>query len=150
LIYWRENYRPIPELKTLPDSAKVALAGGALTAVGSVLPWASTLGQSMSGLDGDGVITLFLGVIVAAVVLFADWNKLAKGGAAALGGISTIIAFNAYSNLANAGGLGSSLVSPGYGLYLTILGGLVVAVGALLGYTSFDEDEEPDGTPSVQ
>jgi len=140
----------MPELKALPDSAKVALAGGTLTAVGSVLPWASALGRTVSGLDGDGVITLFLGVIVAVVVLSAGWNRLAKGATAALGGISTLIAFNAYSNLANAGGLGSSLVSPGYGLYLTILGGLVVAVGALLGYTSFDEDEDPDGTPSLQ
>jgi len=82
-------------------------------------------------------------------VLSGGWDRLAKDSAAALGWISTLLAVNAYSNLANASGLGSSLVSPGYGLYLTILGGLVVTVGALLGYTSFDEDEDPDGTPSL-
>ncbi|HMB49106.1 MAG TPA: hypothetical protein VKM69_00465 [Natronoarchaeum rubrum] len=102
----------------------------------------------MSGLDGDGVITLFLGVIVAVVALVVNWNRLAKGGSAAIGGISVVIAFNAYSNLTNASGFGASLVSPGYGLYLTILGGLVVVIGALLGYTSFDG--EPDANATVQ
>jgi len=138
----------MPEIRALPGSAKVALAGGALTAVGSVLPWANALGNTVSGLDGDGVITLFLGVIVAVVALVVNWNRLAKGGSAAIGGISVVIAFNAYSNLTNASGFGASLVSPGYGLYLTILGGLVVVVGALLGYTSFDG--EPDANATVQ
>jgi hypothetical protein len=53
----------------LPVQLKVMLGAMAVMAVAAFLPWASALGISISGIRGDGVITLLLAVAGAAVIL---------------------------------------------------------------------------------
>ena len=53
----------------IPVQLKVILGAAALTAVAAFLPWASAFGISVSGIRGDGVITLILAVGGGGVVL---------------------------------------------------------------------------------
>jgi len=66
----------------------------AMAGVGSFLPWASTLGVSISGIKGDGVITLALAAIggILAAVKRPIRLKFAKGVHATLGVLVAIVA----------------------------------------------------------
>jgi hypothetical protein len=62
---------------------RVAGGGSAAVAVGSVLPWASVttfIGTiSKNGTDGDGMLTLILGVVATFVVMKGKSRKVALG-----------------------------------------------------------------------
>lgn len=73
---------PAPQAAVEPDAppsddsyrtfAFLAIASGAVMAVGSMLPWITATAPlvgtvNVSGTDGDGVITLTLGVVIALV-----------------------------------------------------------------------------------
>ncbi len=53
----------------IPVQLKVILSAAALTAVAAFLPWASVFGVSVSGIRGDGVITLLLAIGGGGLVL---------------------------------------------------------------------------------
>lgn len=114
----------------------VSLSGAALVAVGSFLPWASVLlAGPVYGIDGDGVITLGVALLVAVLGLLA---VLGRGRAWSfvltliLGLMATGIA--AY-DLANISAFVSdqSMASLGAGLPVIIVGGVAVMVAAVLG-----------------
>ncbi|MHB9287735.1 hypothetical protein ACKVMT_11945 [Halobacteriales archaeon Cl-PHB] len=130
------------ELDDLTTGEKVALGGGVAAVVGAVLPWASFMGQSVSGLDGDGVITLILGIAAAGVIVVREWGQMDQAGVGVLGLLTLAIGGMAYSDigsLASMGGSGSGFsisISPGIGLYLTLLAGILMLAGAALGYSN--------------
>lgn len=107
----------------------VSLAGAAVVAAGSLLPWASVmLVGPIYGTDGDGVITLTLAVLVGLLALVAALGK-GRGWmfavAMVLGLLATAVAAYDLSNISN---LVSSegMASLGPGLPVIIAGGLVV------------------------
>lgn len=93
-------------------------------AIGSFLPWARAGFISLAGTDGDGILTLFAGVIIVllAVVGREKPSMVIRLGTVGLFAVSGFVAFNVFANLADE--LGSSdLFTPsvGGGLILTLL-----------------------------
>lgn len=109
---------------TTDDMPKVALAGAAITAIGAFLPWYTVLGVSVMGVEGDGLITLAIAILIGGLVLVRDWTArimLVSG----IGGL--IITFVGLYHLTNVSGSG---------VYLTIVGGIVILVAVGIGYRS--------------
>lgn len=118
----------------LTRGEKIGIAGALLIFVGSSLPWASWGVFSVSGVDGgDGVITLLLALGAGALILFRSWDMKNGFSIVAIGSTSFVIGFHDASNVASIAGepLGMS-VDVGSGLYLTIIGGIVLASAGLL------------------
>lgn len=125
---------------------RIVLAGGALVVVSAFLPWitANILGTnaSMRGIEGDGTITLLIGIIgaVAAGYTWKTWSKLVAGIA---GFIVIAIAvlyivdplFGAQTTQMSAQQLDIArrAYTPSYGLYGTGLGGLLMLGGVVRG-----------------
>jgi len=116
----------------------VAAGAAVVAAVGSVLPWASAqsgLGSiSITGTDGDGVLTLWLAVLVAVLAFplatgFRRRRPLALLGALALVALSAYDLVNMSNRLIDAS-RESTHASVGYGLWV-VVAGAVVAVLAL-------------------
>src|SRR6185312_16728577 len=81
--------------------------------IGAFLPWVQVLGIGVAGTNGDGQITLALGVIVIVFSLLAKrWAAITL---AVLGALCTVMAFADMTNSAASG------------IYLTLAGGLVAA-----------------------
>lgn len=115
--------------------------GGIVAAVfvviGSVLPWATVetwIGSfSASGVEGDGVLTLILGI--AAGVLIGLWKRplvIIGAGVAGLAALITLIdLINLGRVIGDMAGLGS--IKPGFGIILTLLASLAAVALAVLG-----------------
>jgi hypothetical protein len=105
---------------SLPVQHKVIGASAAVTIIAAFLPWVSVLGVTASGIRGDGLITLILGILGGLVILA---NRAGRSGFAVsqlmLGGLVLIVGIY-HANDAFAA----------IGVYLTLLAGLVW-VGAL-------------------
>lgn len=110
------------------------LVAAALIVVGSVLPWASIdlggFSQTINGLDGDGGLTLVLGLIVAGLGVASKGRRkgFAIGAivAAALSALIAAIDIADVSSTFDGLGLGAG-VSVGFGLWLV----LVASLGAI-------------------
>lgn len=149
----------------MTNTRSQALVGGgaALTAVSAVLPWlvpssaaqefASDSGDSMGSISGIAVFTeglqpLFSGPVVAgiaialvAVALVAGGNQWADAGVIVGGGIVALVAaiWILAPGTIVGGGMGGAMLaaflSPGIGLFLTILGGILILAGGVMSYT---------------
>ncbi len=108
------------------------MLGSGLIIIGSFLPWfVMTDGynnqMTMSGLEGDGVYTIILGILalLAAVSIKYQAGKNVSGGGTLFGGLAGLIAiydiFYSYGLLEEAGNRFSLSVQ--WGLPLIILGG---------------------------
>ena len=108
--------------------------------IGAFLAWATvSLGStslSTAGTDGDGVITLVLGLAVAAgaIALLAKIGPQRPPSAIAVVGsviivIITVIDVADVESVAGGGGLVD--VSVGVGLWLTLVGGIAAALGSI-------------------
>ena len=127
--------------RSLPVGPTVTIAGAALIAVGSLLPWASVSSAfgtvSFAGTQGDGRITLVLAALIGlgAAVLWRrpgpSWILRVVVGL--LAAYVIYIAWNDMSNVSEHAAEESDLVlgSVGAGLYLVLIGGLA-ALGGLL------------------
>ncbi len=137
------------ELDDLTTGEKVGLGGGVLAVVGAFLPWASVMNQSISGLDGDGVLTLVFGVAAGGLILMRDWEQMDQVGVGVLGLLTLVIGGMSYSDidsLASLGGSGTGLsisISPGIGLYLTLLAGILMLAAAAMGYSNSQGSGQP-------
>lgn len=113
----------------------VALAGAVITGIAAFLPWAVAgvqagpvdVSTSTSGLDSLGLLTGALAVIVLVVLLVMDWET--QGTVATVVGGLGILLVGLWKLIDISGP-----VEPGIGLYLTVLGGIVIAGGGFLGY----------------
>lgn len=101
------------------------LTSGAAVVVGSFGPWATFGPFSKGGLDGDGVITLVLGLLVLAAV----WLRRAPLGVLAAGALVALIGIVDTIDVAGSDVLSPS---PGWGVLLTAAAGLSVMAWAAL------------------
>lgn len=110
---------------------KVAVGSGALTVVAAFLPWLSIGIASAAGVDTDGgVVTLLFGAATIGVIALREWERLERIAIGVLGLLTVGIAALMYANLADASG--PITVGAGIGLHLTLLGGVGMAVAAVL------------------
>jgi hypothetical protein len=123
----------------------VAIIGAAVLAVGSLLPWAEVnaglLERKVNGTEGDGVITLVIAILVGLVAALGLLKREVAGaavtvvllGGVAAGGVAIYDTANVSDAAKRAEDI-SSLVTAkvGGGLYVCIVGAVVVVVGALL------------------
>jgi hypothetical protein len=99
----------------------LALAGAVVAAAGSLGPWVEFLGASVSGLEGDGLITLVLAFAAIGTVL----RRLPAALPAACGlGIAVVGALDAR----DIGRL--PVAEVGWGLPATVAGGIVLLAAA--------------------
>ena len=135
---------------------KVAIGGAIGLIVGSFLEWASIdtpFGSfSVSGMDGDGVITVSVGII--ALVLFTLVKRRAGTIAgvvfAAIGAaIAAIDIADVKSNIDDiaAESEGLATASVGIGLWLCLAGALVAVVGGIL--SILEQRGQPAATQSA-
>lgn len=129
------------------------IAGAIAAIVAAFLPWISATAVfagslSRNGLDGDGQITIVLGVVAVVLAVVALRGQPAPLAAlvivAGLGALIAVIGVIDYVDARNR--IGDLTVeerqlvaiSIGAGLYLTIAAGVAVVVGAVLGAVSQD------------
>jgi len=106
-----------------------------IAVIGAFLPWVTVAadGQSetVSGFDGDGIITIIAAVIVAGVVY---WRNLDLG-AMVVSGLLGLVILGVGLLYINDPGYGAEalFVSPTYeaeiGLYITVIGGATILAG---------------------
>jgi hypothetical protein len=100
---------------------RIAMAcAAALVVVGAFLPWISILGSTRSGLDGDGSITVVLGLF-GLLLLWRGWL-----GQIVQIVLATAICAIAVYDLNGAGGFAAS------GLYLTFFSSAIWALCAFV------------------
>lgn len=99
--------------------------------VAAFLPWATLGPFTKNGTEGDGVLTLVLGLIAGALCLWAVRSGSARAhraaglGAVIAGGFCSLIAVVDLNNF-------DGVVSRGIGLPLTLVAGIAVAVFGLV------------------
>ncbi len=126
---------PPPASRVTPGISAVALLGGAMIVAGAFLPWKSLGMISRSGVDGggDGVITALLGllVVLAAAAPLRSWRRivclLAGALAAAIGVLDLVEVQRQIDSL--EGNPFQGALTVGYGLYVTIAGGVFAVIG---------------------
>jgi len=113
---------------------RVAMIGAVLIAVGSVLPWATAsnvfgASVSISGTEGDGIITLVLGILVAVGALV---RQKEPGSRAWLSALFSLLALGIsgydYTQIVISSAFASNDyvdASAGIGIYLVIIGGFL-------------------------
>lgn len=139
----------------------LVVGGGLLALVAVALPWvtASFMGQSVSvsgyklltegmGQQGgspifNGGVTGALSVIAIGLTVARDWDQTTGNASIVLGLLIAVV--GAMFVVAPATALGvsgqaaamvSSIVNPGVGIYLTIVGGVAVLAGGAMDYTN--------------
>ncbi|MGZ6997951.1 MAG: hypothetical protein ACXVLZ_06975, partial [Acidimicrobiia bacterium] len=123
-----------------PPTRILGVIGAGLLCVGSVLPWAEVrvlfLSKTFSGTEGDGKITLVVGL--ASVVLFLVAGRSTAGVLAAVvaAGIGGAVAAYDLVNVSRAvSGVSSTAAadaSVGVGLYVCTAGAAAAVIGGLL------------------
>jgi len=119
---------------------KVALFAGAFTALGSIGPWATILGFSTAGTEGDGIITLVLAIVAVASTLVVmstiptprygtHWVALVASALALVVAVYDVLDVSSTS-----GQLAGETVhaSPGWGLWLTLVAAFVLTCATTL------------------
>ncbi len=130
-----------------PDRAapwsRAMLIGAAAVVLGSFLPWASVsifVGSiNVSGTDGDGVLTLFIGAVLAFVAFRAMKPGITRG-ATIFAIVACLILFGiALYDFIDIQRVASDLssfsddvasASVGYGLWIVLIGSAVATVGS--------------------
>ena len=138
-----ESARPLPAPQVSPVLVKVPhiIAGAAcvMIVIAAFLPWATVLGLGVSGIEGDGVLTLVLGVMAtAAVAASAFWQRCrwAAVPAAIMGVAVAGIGVYDWSNVAEeARGVGG-LASVGVGLVLTTIAGVILVPASVWAFVA--------------
>ena len=111
----------------------VGIIGSLCVIVGAFLPWATWSSIAVTGVEGDGRITLFLGFITAAFLLWSPHRKT-RASFLILGLIISLIGcYDAYDV--------SKEIMPGIkpnvgvGLFATITGGIIIVISGIVGLT---------------
>lgn len=136
--------------------------GAALALVATILPWleansaiqqfGSSSGEaSMNGLGimelqplFSGPVTAIVAVVAVGVVFFASEKEWADVAVMACGGLVALVAllWILMPGTIVGGGMGGAMIAamlgPGLGIYLTVLGGILILAGGALSYTSDD------------
>jgi hypothetical protein len=123
-------------IDTLSQPQKVASGSMLVVAVSAFLPWVSILGISVSGIEGDGAITL----VCALAGLAALWLRVRVPRRLAAAVLWTGAAVTTLVALADMNGAAA------IGLYLTLFGG-IGWLGALVWARSRREPEGEEAVP---
>ncbi len=110
--------------------------------LGSVLPWVTVTTVfgtvSMNGTDGDGVITLILGLPVVILGILAATRGLSLLGIIVAAALVFIVGWTTYTDISNlaevTGDVGLGQASIGIGLWLLVISSVagLFGVGGLL------------------
>ena len=124
-----------------PSGAILAVVGGGLSLLGSLLSWAQvtifigTVG--VAGTEGDGKITLATGLVLGIGGVLQLTNSRAGRPLAAVGAILTLLvaAIDLVTLSSRIGELASDFaqVSVGVGLWMVLVGGVLGLVGVFIG-----------------
>lgn len=110
----------------IPQQQKIVVGTGAvLMVLGSFMPWATAGIFSVAGTDGDGVITLVLGVLIGASMLQKVANLRVVGMAVVLvSAVCGLIVISDGMDLGDAAGMGIFVV--GVGAIVAAFGGIQI------------------------
>lgn len=121
-------------LNNLRVSTAAAALGLLLVIVGSFAPWVTTPLGSASGINGDGKISLAVGVVAFGWLVFMrgrGWFPVAV-----LGGLSAALgayeAYHIHHKVAAVTLFGHQLAHVGWGVYAVLGGGALVLIGAVI------------------
>ncbi|HEX7620463.1 MAG TPA: hypothetical protein VF359_04620 [Anaerolineales bacterium] len=124
------------------NSARVmTLLGSIGLIVGALMPWVSANSMfgklSKTGIEGDGIITAGIGVILLLTALLAKGKpgNIYSWAASLFGIIAICLLYYDYSNVSAAvSGIESDLMiaSIGSGLYVSFLGALLAIIGDII------------------
>jgi hypothetical protein len=133
---------PVPDPPAKPTVESwgpiVLLVGGGLAVLAATLPWATAsagiFSVSKAGTEGDGVITLVAGLVVAFLGLIAltrgaTRKLMIAGGVIGLG--MAALAFYDIANVRDTADETDILVQVGVGLWLTAVAGVLSAAPLL-------------------
>lgn len=115
---------------------RVPLIGIGLIVIGAIGPWVTVEGLAEvneSGLESDGVITLAL-ALIAAALLVARRNRMTRGvkiGVGVCGVLALIISIIDVLDVTGTEVLGIE-PSVGWGLWLTLVGSIVLVAGVVM------------------
>ncbi len=106
---------------------KLVIGGSVGLVVGAFLPWATVGPFDIAGTDGDGVLTLIIGALVAALA----WTRKAPRAVIVLVGIAVLIGVYDLVDVGRVAGGDEELfdVSIGIGLIITVAASVVAVVG---------------------
>lgn len=116
------------ELSRLTTPQRVTAISIAVVALAAFLPWVSIFGISVSGIRGDGVLTLILALLGAAALTV----RLGVIGQVKVPGRVNLVASLVLGVLVALIGLLDMNGAAAIGLYLTLFGGIAWVVGAVL------------------
>ncbi|MDQ2052838.1 hypothetical protein RBH26_20565 [Natronolimnohabitans sp. A-GB9] len=131
-------------LDDLSTEQQVGLVGAAAVIIGAFLPWfeVSILGTAVTetGMDRDGWLTIILAGIAALSIAFTDWDTSHQAVVLVSGAIVALLAaayvvdpfIFGYEGPADQRQLAESAVSVGNGIYLTLIGGLLLVFAAVV------------------
>lgn len=113
----------------------ITIGAGAALVLGAFMPWGtirSGFGQiSVSGMEGDGIITLTLGGLIVALA-FRLHERFSRIAVAVLAVLSGVVALLAFDGIGSVGGSQYAQVAPGMGLYLTAAAAAVAFIMPLM------------------
>lgn len=120
-----------------PTAEVLGLISAIVAGFATFLPWVTTgveagpvdVSASNRGIEWLGLLTLILAVVAVAIVLVMSFEAQ---GSVLTGIVGIIIGAVALWKLVDISGA----TSPGAGLYLTVLGGVGLAVAGIWGYQS--------------
>jgi hypothetical protein len=116
------------DLTRLSVPQRLSVGSALVTVIAAFLPWVSILGVSAIGIEGDGVITLILGLAGATILLVTAgvFGAEAKAPAKAIN-ITLIVLAALVTLIALVDMNGAAAV----GLYLTLFAGMAWLAGAI-------------------
>jgi hypothetical protein len=122
----------LSKMLTLNRNTRIALGAGALAlAAGAVGPWATALGIVSVGPTSNTEVTLVVVGGIVVVALAALLNRWMRALSILAGGLAVAEAVYALVKIeqakSDAGEFGA-LISPGWGLYLTVIAGVFLVV----------------------
>ena len=127
----------------------MVLAGAGVTLVAAFLPWivAEPFGVrvSRSGIDADAAVTLVLAAVAVGLAAARPQDRIGPAGVcvcgagiAAVGGVYVADLAYGYDLVPTNGvieAVGKTVADPGIGVYATLVGGVLVLCGGLIGLT---------------
>ena len=143
------------KMPALLPGQKVAVGGGALALVGSVLPWVRTANGAFLGFEIDGFLTLMAAVSVLGIATLWEWRWLPMLGVTLFGGIITAITANTLITLGEASGATDGAIDAGVGAYLVLFAGVLIAGSGVYGLlaarrTGGNAGERPEERPDAE
>ncbi|WP_248517211.1 hypothetical protein [Salinarchaeum laminariae] len=126
----------------VPWSAYLALGGIFAVIVAALLPWFTQNGDPTTGLAYDDGYTT-MGVALATLALGAafEWGIVARLGGALASVVTIAVGYNAWDQITDY-----PTHEPKLGLYLTVLGGLLLLIAVIWGSVdAYTDDGDTDG-----